>query len=387
VKRIVHQSSLPILLIGLLLASCSPSTKVPDIPTAQFPPPTFAPPSPTTSQAPTATEATPAASNPERGNPPANSLIEEASVQLIAVQGDLSAPEAEISGMAWFGDTLFILPQYPENYPAQDGLTSLFSMQKEAILNYLDGSSTAPLQARRVPISNTNHAAQIPGYEGFEAIAIDGNRVFLSIEVNDFGVMKGFVMQGAVIEGGTAIALDPKTLLELTPPVQIFNAAFESLVVAQEGVICLFEANGLQLNTDPAAYLVDPIQNITAIDIDNFEYRFTDATGMDDEDRFWVLNIFMPLEFWYYNNLDPIANLYGKGDSHQDNIQVERLLELKYNGEELSLSGELPIYIKLDSETPARNWEALVRLDDRGFLAVTDTYPETLFAFIANPQK
>ena len=286
-KRIAHQSSLLILLLGLVLASCSPSTKVPDNPTSQLPPPTFIQPSPQTSQAPTATEATPAASNLEPNNPPASSIEEEAAVQLIAVQGDLSAPEAEISGMAWFGDTLFIMPQYPENYPSQEGHPSFFSMQKEAILNYLDGSSTPPLQASHVPISNTNLAAQIPGYEGFEAIAIDGNRVFLSIEVNDFGVMKGFVMQGAVLEGGTAIALDPNTLLELTPPVQIFNAAFESLVVAQGGVISLFEANGLQLNPDPAAYLVDPIhKDITGIDIDNFEYRFTDATGMDDEDRF-----------------------------------------------------------------------------------------------------
>lgn len=387
-NRISQHSFVLIFSLGMLLASCSSSTKVPVTPTARISSGTLVPTSPPTSKEPTPIESMAAAPVPEPTDTQGTTVEEEAAVQLIAVQGELSASEAEISGMAWYGDTLFILPQYPGDYPSQDGDPSLFTIQKEAILSYLDGTSSSPLEARRVPISNTNLAAQIPGYEGFEAIAIDDNRVYLAIEANDFGVMKGFLMQGAVLEGGTAIELDPNSLIELTPPVQIFNAAFESLVVSGGNVLALFEANGRQLNPDPAAYQVDPeLEQVIKIDLDNYEYRFTDATGIDGLGQFWVFNIFMPLEFWYYNNQDPISTMFGKGKSHQVNNQVERLLELKYNDGKISLSGKPPVYITLDSEAAVRNWEALVRLDDRGFLAMTDTYPGTLLAFIAKPKN
>jgi hypothetical protein len=33
-----------------------------------------------------------------------------------------------------------------------------------------------------------------------------------------------------------------------------------------------------------------------------------------------------------------------------------------------------------------RNWEGLVRLDDRGFLLVTDLFPGTILGFVPAPQ-
>ena len=40
-----------------------------------------------------------------------------------------------------------------------------------------------------------------------------------------------------------------------------------------------------------------------------------------------------------------------------------------------------PIQIELD-EKASRNWEGIVRLDDRGFLVATDKYPEMILGFI-----
>jgi hypothetical protein len=34
------------------------------------------------------------------------------------------------------------------------------------------------------------------------------------------------------------------------------------------------------------------------------------------------------------------------------------------------------------SDEAARNWEGVVRLEDRGFLLVTDTFPRTLLGFV-----
>ena len=95
----------------------------------------------------------------------------------------------------------------------------------------------------------------------------------------------------------------------------------------------------------------------------------------------------MPIEFWYYTNFDPIGEQYGLGKTHQENNHVERLLELKYNDGRIIPSGKPPVYIELVNDIRSRNWEALVRLDERGFLAMTDTYPGTILAYIPFPDQ
>jgi len=142
------------------------------------------------------------------------------------------------------------------------------------------------------------------------------------------------------------------------------------------------------LNSEPNAFVKEGTsQEFTSLDLFNIEYRLTDATDLDSEGRFWVLNVFVPIEFWFYSNSDPIIDQYGQGSTHAANIHVERLLELKYNDGQISLSGNPPIQIELIDDANPRNWEALVRIDDLGFLAMTDTYPGTILGFIHKPQE
>ena len=117
------------------------------------------------------------------------------------------------------------------------------------------------------------------------------------------------------------------------------------------------------------------------------EYRLTDATALDEQGRFWVINIYWDGEPVYYSDTDPIAMKYGEGPSHRRQENVERLLEMQYSPEGITLTGRPPIQIKLSDLRIPRNWEALVRLDDdasdlHGFLIATDKFPGTLFAFI-----
>jgi len=317
---------------------------------------------------------------------PAQSVLQEAPVQLIPIQGEISLPDAEVSGMTWYDDLLLILPQYPENYPSAGGSPSLFAVAKTDIFDHIDGSAAAPLETILIPINNTQFTGQIPGYEGFEAIAVDGDQVYLSIEANDLGTMRGYLIQGSILEGGSAIDLNQESLLEIPTPVQIFNAAYETLLARNGQALAIYEANGQDLNPDPQALKYDPNHDaFTAIDFDHIEYRLTDATDIDSEGHFWVLNIFMPIEFWFYTRTDPITEMYGLGETHQSNNHVERLLEFKYNDGEISPSGKPPLYLEMVDDAHSRNWEALVRLDEQGFLAMTDTYPGTILAFIPFP--
>ncbi len=64
---------------------------------------------------------------------------------------------------------------------------------------------------------------------------------------------------------------------------------------------------------------------------------------------------------------------------------VERQVELQLPADgqgSITLTGAPPIQLKLAEGQVARNWEGLVRLDGRGFLLATDSFPETILAFV-----
>jgi hypothetical protein len=198
--------------------------------------------------------------------------------------------------------------------------------------------------------------------------------------------MSGYLIEGTYLPDGNSIQIEPSSLTEIPVPVQIFNYAFESVISTEDEILTIYEANGIELNPNPLAFITDNSPSLPkGVEFGNVEYRMTDATGMDENGRFWVSNIFMPIEFWLYSETDPIFEEFGKGPTHTENLNVERLLELQYNGDEIFLTGTEPIQLELIDELNARNWEALVFLDDKGFLAMTDTYPDTILAFIPYP--
>jgi hypothetical protein len=49
------------------------------------------------------------------------------------------------------------------------------------------------------------------------------------------------------------------------------------------------------------------------------------------------------------------------------------------------MSGEPPLQLQLLGDIAPRNWEGLVRLEQRGFLLVTDKYPMTFLGFVPLP--
>lgn len=239
-----------------------------------------------------------------------------------------------------------------------------------------------------MPIINAPPADQIPGYEGYEAIAIDGDLVFLTIEANRRGTMQGYLIAGDAQENGGSINLRPDSLVEIPTPVQIFNSAYETLVAVEGKLLAIFEANGEELNPDPQAVFINTQNNEMRLEqLPSIPFRITDATAADPDQRFWVLNIFMPIEFWFYTNADPLVDRSGLGETHASNNHVERLVEFKYNQGQVQLTGSPPLYMALDPDGSPRNWEAVVRLDERGFLAMTDAIPGTILGFIPFPGK
>jgi len=307
----------------------------------------------------------------------------EQPVHIIPLAAPLNKPNAEISGMAWYGDQLILLPQYPSRFN-----DSLFAIAKSDINAYLAGQNTNPLTAKPIPFSDAGLSTSIPGFEGFEAIAFVGERIFLTVESKPSLVsskMLGYLVEGTVTPNLSRIRLSSQKL-RIEPQAELSNTTDETIVAGSDRILTLYEANGSNVNPKPKAHVFELTTGLTpqpSIPFPNIEYRITDATPMDANGKFWVINYMFPGDAAKLQPAkDPIASKYGLGPTHAKSQAVERLLELQLTPSGVVLTDRAPIVLKLADDGQSRNWEGIAMLDQRGFLLVTDQHPNTILAFV-----
>ena len=299
----------------------------------------------------------------------------------IPLSGPIDSKQAELSGLAWLGDTLVLLPQYPERFGSGEGV--LFAIPKQAILDYLDGKSKTPISPTAIKFSAPGLKEQIKDYEGFEAIGFLNQRVYLTIESGKNHKMMGYLVSGTISSDFAEINIDTTHVVEIQPPIQMDNRTDEALIITQNKILTFFEINGAALNPKPAAHVFDlDLTPEGTISFPHLEYRVTDATlGPDGE--IWVINKVAVKEVELFPASDPLTEKYNNGNIPGQFQPVERLVRLNFDSAGITLADTPPIQIKLDQTE--HNWEGLVLLDNRGFLLVTDKKPNTLLAFIPMP--
>lgn len=307
----------------------------------------------------------------------------EVKITTIPLDDPLDNREAQVSGMDWYGDYLIILPQFTDFA----GERALYAIPKVDLLAYLDDPTRRGLEAITIPINDEQIEPSLPGFEGYEAIAFSGNQVFLTVEASSRGDVRGYLLSGEIAPDLSGIMLDESLPHQIDLPVQVFNSADEAMFVASDAIVTLFEANGAEINPNPVAQAFDLNFNPTGtLTFPNIEYRVTDATRLDENNNFWVTNQFSFGSYWMDPTQDALADTYGEGCTHSRNLAVERLIEMHYDPQTgISLTGEPPVQLRLAGDLRFRNWEAIVRLDDLGFLIATDKYPGTVLAFVPYP--
>lgn len=309
----------------------------------------------------------------------------EIPVTLLPLTQPAAKASAEFSGMAWYGDYLILLPQYP-NFSTTHGDGVLFAIPKTDILAFLDGTRTDPLDPIAVPLVAPDVRLTAHGFEGYESIAFRGNEAFLTIEGSPDRKMMGYLIHGTMSPDLSALTLDVDSLQTIEPQAKISNFSDETLVVTPDGEFTLYEANGANVNPSPVAHVfgMDGTPQGT-IPFPNMEYRITDATALDADGNFWAINYLYPGDIKKVKPApDPLAAQFGQGKTHAASDGVERLVEFHFQPDGISLTGTPPIQLQLLPDD-LRNWEGIVRLDDRGFLLATDKFPETLFGFVPFP--
>jgi hypothetical protein len=304
----------------------------------------------------------------------------EIQVVALPLSGESAASQAEYSGLAWYQDYLILLPQFPARFD-----NSLLMIPKAQILAYLDGQADA-LTPQKIALVDAAAKAGISGFEGYEALAFDGDTVYLTIESDAGAKMACYVVRGQIAPDLSTLTLDAATRQEIPHPVEIDNMCDESLLVNANQVLTFFEANGANINPKPAAHLYDVALDAQGTrSLPSLEYRITDVSAPDAAGRFWAINYMYPGDAGKLDPApDPLAAQFGMGASHAESETVERLIQLEITPEGISLTDAAPIWLQLLPDE-SRNWEGLARLDERGFLLVTDKFPETILAFVPFP--
>jgi len=302
----------------------------------------------------------------------------EVPVLELPLAAPLDAPEAELSGLAWWHDQLVLLPQEP----AQVGGT-LYAISRDALEAAIDRPGGAPLEAR--PIELVGPPLDPGEFDGYEAIAFDDDDVWIAAELlGDRAVGPvGRLYRGRVEGDLERIVMDAEGVT-LAPQTALGNTAYETLVRQGDRLIAIYETNG-EVNPAPHALAFGrDLSRVGELTVAPIEYRITDATEVDGAGRFWVANYHWPGAPWSPGTCQ-ITERYGEGESHARCRTVERLLELRLEGAAVEPTDRPPILLELVDDAHPRNWEGIVRLGDRGFLLVTDEHPRTILAFVPMP--
>ena len=310
-------------------------------------------------------------------------LLDEVSIQKIKLTGPVSQRITEISGLTWYKENLIILPQFPNKFQFRNGGT-LYTIPKNEIENYLFGGTVSEIEPDKIEFIANGLEQYNKKDSGYESIVFLGDTAYLTIEYVNNGNTESLIVNGIIDWDQKQLVLNPESIKQSPAPQHFFNWSTETVLTYNNYIYTIFEVNGKNLIDNPKAYKFNSGLNfISAVSFPSIEYRVTDATVPDDEGNFWVINYLYPGE---KSKLNPAEDFlvvkYGIGRTHIESDAVERLLELKLDNGSIKLVDRAPVYLQLPLDEPSRNWEGIVKFDNRGFIITTDKHPETILAFV-----
>ncbi|TNF30069.1 MAG: hypothetical protein EP329_14285 [Deltaproteobacteria bacterium] len=320
----------------------------------------------------------------------------ETPVRLLPLAGGAADVDEEISGLAWHGDDLVLLPERlgleETGHRLVPGPQHVWVLDRATVTRAIAGDPT-PLTPRAVPVT-PDLAAWRPGeVDGFEAITFDGDTAWLLVETyqNDAGDNPGWLVRGHL--GADGLTLDLAGARPLPRPTAHANSGYETVFRWRDGVCAVYELNAAALVPAPRARCFDAaLRPAPDLPVPPLPWRVTDATERDDAGRLWVINYRYPgsREIAPEPADEALVRRFGAGATHARFAQVERLVAWDVGDDGARLADRAPIQLQLPADwgdRGARNWEGIVRAPG-GFLLVTDEHPgpTTLLAFVPAPR-
>lgn len=317
------------------------------------------------------------------GATPSSPDAEEVPVQVIPLAGALSSPEARISGLDWYGEKLLLLPQNPRF--SGNGTSNLYWITLETIIDFLNDIISGPLSVQTIALNDAALLAQINGFQGYQALAVNGNRIYLILHADSGAGLRSYLVTGTISQDANIINLDSTRLVEVPAQPESGLQTYRALIQANSEIILLPDLSGDSINNSPVALRYDANLNyLGTLSLSGIEYLITDATGLNSEGGFWVVNKYAPGDPGAIPGIDPLAQLYGTGVTHSALDYIERLVGYQYSASGITLSAAPPIQMELSAAGP-RDWQGVVSLGNQGVLVITNQTPGTLLGYISYP--
>lgn len=309
-------------------------------------------------------------------------------VDSILLVKELRDPANQFSGLLVDGGRLYLLPESRYRKPVQEA--RLYSISLAHMDSALANSHFAPPFATHPIIGRDKIARRIEAFgdelEGLEAVAMNGNEVFLSAEVASPSI-NGYIMKGKW--ANDSIFLDEASLLAVRNPrlpngQDIYNASFEGIAVAEGRLQLFFEYNYFEDKNYVYSYNLhlDPASKDSAL-ISPMPFRISDICYRGDG---------------HYVGINPFYKGGGKDTINRprmtDTLNTKlvfdganyhnygRLVSLQHNGNSFQWQ---PLYEFTGHLGNGYNWEGIAPYKG-GFFVVNDLYtpskPYSLLVYI-----
>lgn len=193
--------------------------------------------------------------------------------------------DQEFSGITQYKNRVYFLPQYGNNKETKmSGSFNIYSISSDSINRAIAGTDSLHYY-RTLKVKNLS---QLPNemashYQGFEAISIVNNQVYLSMETEDTHYYC-YILKGTLDTARNNIYIDSKNFIRLRRYPYVENAGYESLTYLPKGkkLLAYYEFNAMP--NGGMAYLIDPSfkRSPQAIKTPFLYFRVTDmATAAD----------------------------------------------------------------------------------------------------------
>lgn len=294
----------------------------------------------------------------------AEPLAAQKNYKVIKLPEAINGVNEEFSGMSLSEGRLYLLPQYGSYKESKlDGQFNIYSLNADSINRVIEDKDTSLTRFRTIRVKNLE---QLPDsikqyYEGFEAIVILNDQVFLSIETDD-KYDYCFILKGRLDKKKHQIHIDPVHFITLKRYPYIENAGFEGLsyLAAERKLIALYEFNGME--NGGVGYLIDTAFKAAPekISIPFLPFRITDIQATQ-QGKIYGIN--------YYWNGDYDAYLNNNILRHEEDHLKQLVPELKdsLNANRNYLKEKSTSYARIVSLDNYKDssWKALTSFDPK----------------------
>ncbi len=296
-------------------------------------------------------------------------------VKNISLPPELSYYDNQFSGLSIYDGKLFLMSESRLEDSAEAKLyeINITDIEKKIV----DSSMVLPY--KKIAIKNLNALRNKMDelgdeYEGLEAISIEQNMVYLTVETTTPS-KNCYLLKGVLTD--STVELDVFFLPILPKPItkageHIYNAGFESAAVIDNTIFCFYEYNFFDEKNLVVALTPFSLNRVMyqIPSIEKLPFRLTDITKTGS-------NTFTGINYFYKGGGNDAVYRTPKNDKQNDKLIRDeygyksycRLIKIKYKNQQFSWE---PLW-QFPYEYMGYNWEGIAAYKN-GYFIINDKY-------------